>query len=412
MPGAEPDSSGSTTPAAPELTRSEKELYELLHARAEPSGAEVQTARIAAEHLAESGFAVRTEVGGHGVVARLDRGRGPHVAVRAELDALPVVKPDGSTIFAHTCGHDLHLAAALSAARRLAEDASWQGTLSVLGQPAEENLSGALAMLEDGAYAADPPRVLLAQHCAPFPAGFVAHGRGPLLAAARVLAVTVHADGGHAGAAGASPLVTAAAVITRLQAMVTAETGPAEPVVVNVGALDGTGPANVIPTSISFEVWVRAMNTPAVDRICAAVERVVRGECLASGHIQEPSVQVLRSSPATSSDPTWGELARAAHRSRLGPGRVLAWVPAMATEDVGWFGPEGADVHGADTRLVYWMFGSCSPQDWAAVEGDAGARLAAQPPNHSPSFRPDVDRALPVAVAAMESAVASALTEG
>ncbi|QCW49588.1 amidohydrolase [Nocardioides dongxiaopingii] len=391
------------------------ELYQLLHRHPEPSGQEERTAATLAALLRDAGLDVRTGVGGHGVVAALVNGPGPVVALRAELDALPVTEETGLPWASerpgvmHACGHDLHLACVVAAAGELAADpGSWSGTVLVLLQPAEETLSGARAMAADGVYDRWRPDVLLAQHLAPFPAGYVAHGAGPLLAGSRTLHVTLHGTGGHAagGTGTLSPVVTASAIVLRLQALVAGETGPAEPAVVSVGGFDAPAPANVVPESLGLEVSVRAMTTAALDRLEAAVRRIVRAEAEASGYPTAPDVVRTAASDVTASDPATARAVAAAQREALGAGAVIGWVPSMATEDVGVLGAGGADLHGCpDVRLVYWMLGSVATADWAAVEGDAGTRLAAQVPNHSPRFAPDAEVALRTGTEALTAAV-------
>lgn len=393
------------------------EVYRSLHRRPEVSGSEERTAAVLAALLGDIGLDVRTGVGGHGVVAALVNGDGPVVAMRAELDALPVTEQTGLAWASeepgvmHACGHDLHLACAVAAASELATDrASWSGTLLVLLQPAEETLTGARAMAADGVYDRWRPDVLLAQHLAPFPAGCVAHGVGPLLAGSRTLRVTVHGTGGHAagGTGTLNPVVTASAIVLRLQALVAGETGPAEPAVVSVGGFDAAAPANVVPGSVGFEVSVRAMTTSALDRLEAAVRRIVRAEAEASGYATPPDVVRTAASDVTASDAATVRTVAGAQREALGAGSVIGWVPSMATEDVSLLTGAGADLHGCpDVRLVYWMLGSVAADDWTAVDGDAGTRLAAQVPNHSPLFAPDADVAVPTGTAALVAAVRS-----
>lgn len=186
------------------------EFYADVHRHPELSGAERRTAGRFARWLSGAGYDVTPGVGGHGVVGVLRNGPGPVVLVRAELDALPLREETGlpyaSTVgdpapAMHACGHDAHLACAAGAATVLAGAADrWRGTLVVVGQPAEETLTGAAAMLADGLYERFPaPGVVLAQHTVPLPAGMVAHGDGPLLAASRTVEIVVHGRGGHAG---------------------------------------------------------------------------------------------------------------------------------------------------------------------------------------------------------------------
>lgn len=391
------------------------DLYRMLHRQPELSGQEEQTAARLAGVLDEHGFEVRSGVGGHGVVAARSNGPGPVIALRAELDALPVTEETGLPWASevegrmHACGHDLHLACAVAAATELAaEPDTWSGTLLVILQPAEETLVGARAMAADGLYERWQPDVVLAQHLAPFPAGYVAHTAGPLLAGSRTLGVTVIGTGGHAaGSIGTlNPVVTAAAIVMRLQALVTGETGPAEPVVVAVGGFDAPGPANVVSQRVGFEVSIRAMTEATLDRLEGAVRRIVAAEAAASGYEQQPEVTRRAASRVTVSDPETMRQVSAAQRAALGERAVIGWVPAMATEDVDWLAAPGAELHGcSSTRLVYWMLGGVSAEDWAAAPGDAGDKLAAQRPNHSSTYAPDADVAIPAGVTALTAAV-------
>ncbi|CAG7653663.1 amidohydrolase [Actinacidiphila bryophytorum] len=420
----------------PAVLASAAELYVALHRDPELSGAEERTAARFAAALRTSGLEVTAGVGGHGVVGVLRNGPGPVVMVRAELDALPVREdtglpyaseatapgPDGRTVpVMHACGHDAHLAALSGAAAALKAGADgWRGTLVAVGQPAEETLNGAAAMLADGLYGRFPvPSHVLAQHVVPLPAGMVAHAQGPLLAGSTTLEVVLHGRGGHAAAPqlAADPVITAAAVVLRLQTVVSRETGPGEPLVVTVGALRaGTpGSGNVIADRAALEVTVRSFTAAGLDRAVAAVRRIVRAEAAAGPEPAppEPEVRVLSRSLPTVPDPAATEAVRQAHLAAFGPQRVARWQPSMATEDVALYGDAGRDLHGVSgVRTAYWMFGGTGPRQWAAAGGpgaDAAARLAALPANHSPHFAPHPRLTLETGVAAMTAAVRAAL---
>ncbi|WP_069467686.1 amidohydrolase, partial [Actinacidiphila rubida] len=285
---------GTTTPSSAELPGladvlgPAAELYLDVHRHPELSGVEARTAGRFAERLASDGYEVTRGVGGHGVVGVLRNGPGPVVLLRAELDALPVREDTGlpyaSAVTAprpvmHACGHDMHLACLSGAAALLSRTASgWSGTLVVVGQPAEETLTGAAAMLADGLYRRFPaPGVVLAQHTVPLPAGMVAHGDGPVLAAGATVEVVLHGRGGHAGAPqlAVDPVVAAAALVLRLQTVVSRETGPGEPLVLTVGRLHAGGAGNVIPDRAELEVTLRAFAPETLDRALAAVHRIV-----------------------------------------------------------------------------------------------------------------------------------------
>ncbi|MEU4258348.1 amidohydrolase [Streptomyces fradiae] len=404
---------------AGEVLRPALALYLDLHAHPEVSGQEARTAERFAGRLEAAGCHVTRGVGGHGVVGVLRNGDGPSVWLRAELDALPVREDTGLPYASgngamHACGHDLHLAAAAGAAQLLAGLADrWRGTLVVVGQPAEETLAGAEAMLRDGLYERfGRPGAVLAQHAAPLPAGTVAHtdGRVPMAAAGAVLDVVLHGRGGHAATPhlAVDPVVAAAAVVMRLQAVVARETAPADQVTVTVGTLHaGTAP-NVIPDRAELGVGVRASSEASLDRALAAVRRVVRAESAAAGAPRDPEVTVVSRSAALRCDPDATAPVRRAHGQLLGAARVLTWPGSMAAEDFALFGDAGAELHGhRGVPLVYWMLGVTGPEEWRA----AAAPGAPPPhPNHSPRFAPHVSGALRPAVAALAAAALDRLT--
>ncbi|MER7763788.1 amidohydrolase [Streptomyces sp. NPDC097619] len=395
-------------------------FYLDVHGNPELSGAEARTARLFADRLAGAGLEVTTGIGGHGVVGVLRNGPGPVVLLRAELDALPVREATGLPYAArggaaHACGHDLHLAAAAGAAELLAADrGGWRGTLMVVGQPAEETLDGARAMLEDGLYERfGRPDEVLAQHAAPLPAGMVAHGYGPVTAGSVTFRVVVHGRGGHAGAPHLTvdPVVTAAHLVTRLQTVVAREAAPTDPVAVTVGSFHAGDRPNVIPDRAELGVTVRAVGDAALDRAAAAVERIARAECAAAACPREPEVVRTGGSPVTHPDPGLTAALRAAHAAEFGEPAVAMWPPSLATEDFALFGEAGRAVHGASgVRLGYWMLGVTGPATWARTPGNSAAlKLAALPANHSPAFAPDPRTALPAGVRALVAAARARL---
>ncbi|MFE3147532.1 amidohydrolase [Streptomyces sp. NPDC059218] len=412
-PGRPPNPPPGPRPGAPgpaverEVLRPALELYLDAHAHPELPGAERRTAGLLAARLEASGCAVTRNVGGgHGLVGVLRNGDGPTVLLRTELDALPVTERTGlayaSTVpgVMHACGHDLHLAALAGAADTLARTRSaWRGTVLVVGQPAEETLTGARDMLADGLYERfGTPDAVLAQHTSPAPAGTLAHAedpRTPLMAASASVDITVHGRGGHAGTPhlAVDPVLTAAATVLRLHSCVTRETAPAEHPVLTVGALRAGGPGNVIPETADLSLCVRALSEPAVDRMVAAVLRIVRAECAAAGCPVDPDVTVTARSPALSTDPAAGAEVRRAHEELFGPHRVVGTGPLTATEDFARFATGGVPA-------VYWLLGVTGAGRWRRAR-DGGEPV---PPNHSPEFAPDVRTALPAGIAAMASA--------
>jgi len=393
-------------------------LYLDLHANPELSGAEERTAGRFAGWLERDGLRVARGVGGHGVLAELRNGPGPTVLLRAELDALPVAEetglryastatatgPDGRpTPVMHACGHDLHLAALAGAARLLSANRQhWRGTLLLAGQPAEETLTGAQAMLADGLLDRfGRPDVALAQHTAPLLAGMVAHGSGgAVTAAGAMLEVIVPGRGGHAATPHLTidPVVTAAAIVLRLQAIIAREVPAAEQAVLSVTELRAGGGHNLVPDQATLSVTIRALHPATLARVTAAAERVIRAECAASGGDRPAGVRVVAQSPANLPDAGVTAAVRAAHTDLFGAARIIAWPPSMATEDFGHLAAAGV-------ATGYWMLGSIGPRQWAAAPGDTPAgKLAALPANHSPAYAPDLAHTLPTGVAALVAA--------
>ncbi|MEV7090992.1 amidohydrolase [Streptomyces sp. NPDC093085] len=390
-----------------------------LHQHPELSGEERRTAARLGEWLRTAGYEVTGGLGGHGVVGVLRNGPGPRVLIRTELDALPVTENTGLPYtstgpVAHACGHDVHMAAAAGAASLLARARErWRGTVVVVGQPAEETLTGARALLADGLYERfGRPDTVLAQHTAPLPAGMVAHAYGPMLAGSAGIEAVVHGRGGHAGTPhlAVDPLLTAAAAALRLQGVVSRECAPTEPALLNVGSLHAGTAANLIPDRATLGITVRALSERTLDRMTAAVERVLRAECAAAGSPREPEVRTVARSPVTHPDPAATAVVREAHVRLYGAERVAPWPPSMATEDFPLYGDAGSGVHGEDgIALVYWMFGVVGPKVWARTPGTAEEKLAALPPHHSPEFAADLRTALPTGITAMTAAALARL---
>ncbi|MFD7510847.1 amidohydrolase [Streptomyces sp. NPDC059853] len=418
---------GAAVAVTPDVLRPALELYLALHTRPELSGAEERTAALFADRLAEDGYTVTRGIGGHGVAGVLRRGEGPVVVLRAELDALPVTEDTGLAYASripgvmHACGHDLHLAALAGAARTLARTPWHGGTAVIVGQPAEETLSGARAMLADGLYEriGGPPDAVLAQHAAPLPAGLLAHATqpgGPVLAGSRTLDAVLHGSGGHAGTPQLTvdPVVTAAAAVLRLQSVVSREIAPGEPAVLTVGRLRAGDRANVVPDRAELGISLRAFREPVLERMAAAVRRIVRAESEASGAARPPEFTETSRSPVLAPDAGLTAALRAAHGELFGKSRVSGLPPGTATEDFPWFGPAGAEagLHGGrGIRCGYWMLGTVGAARWRAAHAPAGEgeEPPALPPNHSPRFAPDVRTALPTGIEAMTAAFRCAL---
>ena len=400
--------------------------YRDLHAHPELAFGEVRTAAIVAGRLGALGYETTTGVGGTGIVGVLRNGAGPAALLRADMDALPVreqtgldyastavgVDRDGSDVpVMHACGHDVHVTCLLGAAEVLAaERASWQGTLMLVFQPAEE-VGGAQAMVDDGLFDRfGRPEVVLGQHVAPLPAGILALRPGPAFAAADSVRVVLHGRGAHGSRPETSvdPVLMAAATVMRLQGIVSREVAGTETAVVTVGAMRAGSRENIIPDDAELMLSIRTFEKAVRDQVVAAVERIVRAEAAASGAPAEPVISVLDSFPAVVNDP--GACARTQEFLEAGLAPGLVFDPGLVTgsEDVGIL------ASAAGAPCVFWLLGGADPAQFAAATGieDIARIVRSLPSNHSPLFAPVIEPTLGTGVTALASAARGWLPAG
>lgn len=401
------------------------ELYRDLHAHPELSFEEHRTAGIVTGALLALGYEVTEGVGGTGVVGVLDRGPGPVVMLRADMDALPVTEQTGlayaststverdgrSTGVMHACGHDLHTTALLGAAGALARDVGWAGRVVLVFQPAEERGAGARAMIDDGLIERfGRPVVVLGQHVAPLPAGVIGLRSGPSFAASDALKITVHGRGGHGSRPETTvdPIVLAAAIVTRLQTVVAREVAVTDMAVVTVGSFHAGEAANIIPDRAELALSIRSFDPTVRSRVLEAVARIANGEAAAAGAEQEPEIEFVHSFPAVVNDADAVAATRLSFESALGPVMLVDPGAVTGSEDVGLL----AEAAGAP--LVYWLLGGADPAAFAGANGIAEiARVVASlPSNHSPLFAPVIDPTLRIGVGALHAAAVGWLGRG
>ena len=241
-------------------------FYRQMHKNPELSGEEEHTAEMIAGKLADFDCTVTRGIGGHGLVAVFDNGPGPVVLMRADFDGLPVKEQTGSpfastkvvkgkdgnpTYVMHACGHDMHTTALLGACAILDSCRDdWSGTFVALFQPAEEDSTGALSMVNGKLASIIPkPDVCLGQHVVPGPSGQVMTMPGAALAACDSVTITIHGRSAHASMPHNSidPTFVAAMIVIRLQAIVGREVSPEDFAVVSVGTLESGHSNNTIP---------------------------------------------------------------------------------------------------------------------------------------------------------------------
>jgi amidohydrolase len=395
-------------------------LYLDLHQNPELSGFEVQTATKLATRLRTAGYDVTEHVGVTGVVAILKNGPGPIVMLRTELDALPVEEKTGlpyaSTVHAkdeagrdvpvmHACGHDLHMASLLATAEVMARSKNtWHGTLMLIGQPAEETISGAEGMLRDGLFTRFPkPDVAVALHVGNAePAGMVSIAPGVYNTNADSVRITIYGKGGHGSMpqTAIDPIVIAARTILALQTIVSREVKPGEMAVVTVGYIQAGTKNNIIPDQAEMGLTIRTRKDDVRKQILAAITRITKAEAAAAGAPREPLVDHYEGADLVYNNLALAERLRLPLEAALGKGNVVTAEPITPSEDFSYFTEQG--VPG-----FYFSLGGADPEKFAQAKA-AGTTL---PSNHSPLFAPDVDPALRTGIIA-EVAVLRNLLQG
>ncbi|WP_210603783.1 amidohydrolase [Brevibacterium oceani] len=380
----------------------QRDLYKHLHQHPELSLDEHETAERIGSELTGLGLDVK-RIGNTGRVTVIENGDGPTVLARADIDALPVTEDTGldyaSTVdgVMHACGHDMHAAALLGAARLLNENRnSWSGTYIALFQPAEENAAGAKAMIDDGLTTAIPkPDVALAQHVMPMPAGRIFTASGPVMSAGDSVKITVFGRGAHGSMPHLSvdPVVLAASIVLRLQTIVARETEPGEFAVVTVGASNAGSKSNIIPDRAELLLNVRTYDTAVRQRVIDSIERIVRGECEAAGSPKEPTFEYFDQFPLTDNSEAVNDTVTEALTDCFGAEVVQEATPATASEDFS----ELPNAFGIP--YAYWFVGSFDAEKYKAAE-EAGTVLTDVPANHSPFFAPEIDPTLEIATKA------------
>ncbi|WP_284977015.1 amidohydrolase [Arthrobacter sp. efr-133-TYG-104] len=394
------------------MTGWQEELYKDLHQHPELGNQESRTAAIASGLLQEFGYEVHSKIGSTGVVGILKHGEGPTVLVRADMDALPVAEDtglpyaskesatddDGGQVpVAHACGHDVHVACLLGAARLMAERPSgWSGTFIALFQPAEELANGARKMLDGGLAALIPkPDVAMAQHVLAFPSGHLGTRPGAFLSSADSMRITVYGRGSHGSMPQLSidPVVLAASIVLRLQTVVSREVAPGEFAVLTIGRMSAGTKSNIISDRAVLELNIRTFDDRTRTLLLDAIRRIVVGECSAAGSPKDPEFELYDHYPLTQNDPEVTARVDAAFRNHFGE-RASTLDRQPASEDFS----ELPDSFGIP--YTYWGLGGTDHTLYAKAEA-AGAVSSEIPANHSPHFAPVISPTLETGTAAV-----------
>jgi hippurate hydrolase len=402
--------------------------YKALHAAPELSHYEENTAALVAKELRALGYTVTERVGkygrpewrGYGVVGVLKNGSGPTVLVRSDMDALPVEERTGLPYASRVrtkndagqdvgvmdaCGHDVHVTSLLGTARLLADlKNQWQGTLILVGQPAEETIDGARAMLDDGFYNRVPrPDYLLALHdSGDLAAGFIGVTPGFALANSTSVEITVRGIGGHGSRPESTkdPVVLAAQIILALQTIVSREVPPLDPAVVTVGSVHGGTKSNIIPEEVKLLLTVRSYKEEVRQKILTSIERIAKNTALSAG-VPPELVPLVKASetevtPATYNDPALTERLRAVFASVIGKDKVVTVPQIMTSEDFSRFGLQDHQI----PAVMFWLGAADSAM---LVENQRTGKP--NPSLHSSLFAPVPEPTIRTGVKAMTTAV-------
>jgi amidohydrolase len=370
------------------------------HEHPELGNSEFRTAGIIAEHLRALGMEVQTEVAHTGVVGILRGGNGPVVALRADMDALPVKElvdlPFASKAIGeyqgrevgvmHACGHDNHVAILMGVAEVLAGlGKDLPGTLKFIFQPAEEgtpdqSVGGAELMVQEGAFNDPKPDAVFGLHVFPYPVGVVATRPGGLMASSDFFRITVKGKQTHGAVpwAGVDPIVTASQIVLGLQTIVSRQLDATlTPSIVTVGKIEGGVRNNIIPESVEMVGTIRTFDADTRLDIHERVRRIATQTAAAAGATAE--VEIDLGYGVTRNDPALFRQMAPTLRSVAGDGFIEANQTTTA-EDFSYFANEAPGL---------FLFLGVAPEDPSLVY-----------PNHSPRFYAD-ERALPVGVRAL-----------
>ena len=403
-------------------------IYKDVHTHPELSGHEERTAAIVAKELRAVGCDVTENFGKYdkpnlkcyGVIGVMKNGEGTTVLVRTDMDALPVKEetglPDASKVntkndsgqevcVMHACGHDAHIAAFIGTARALQHlKDQWAGTIIFVGQPAEEAIGGARALLKGGLYDRfGKPNFALGFHDkADLETGRIGVTEGYTYANVDSVDITVRGVGGHGAYPYKTkdPIVLAAEIINTLQTIASRQNNPLDPIVITVGSIHGGTKHNIIPNEVKMQVTVRTYKPDVRERVLADIDRIAKGCAAAAGVPPQlaPIVNVSKDlfCPATYNNPELTKRLVAIWRNSLGNENVEIVAPTMGGEDFSEYSLPDHSIPAVDFHI-----GAVEPAKIAEYK-QAGKEL---PTLHSSQFAPAPEPTIRVGIIGMTSAV-------
>jgi len=375
-------------------------IRRFIHMNPELGNREVETARLIASKLEPLGFEVRTGVAKTGVVAVLRGGQpGPAVAVRADMDALPVQEATGLPFkslnpgLMHACGHDVHSSVVLGTAMVLhALKPSLKGTVTFLFQPSEEGApqgeeGGADLMVREGALDDPPASAVFGFHVWPESLGQVLVAPGNVTAAADSFTITIKGKSAHGARPqeGVDAIVIAAEVVTALQTIVSRASDPTDPAVLTVGTIHGGSRRNIIADRVVLEGTIRTLSEANRKKIPQLMEAVVKA--IAGIYGAGYQYEYEPGNPSVFNNPELTAAMMPTLVGLLGKDKVVEWKPQMVAEDFAFLARK--------TPGFYFFLGVRGPGQPAT-------------PLHSPGFNPD-ERAIPIGIRILSHLLLDAL---
>lgn len=318
-----------------------------LHANPELSFEEAETARFVADKLESWGYEVTRNVGGHGVVARLSAGNGKKgIAVRADMDALPISEETGLAYASkslgkmHACGHDGHTTVLLGAAEYLARTRRFNGTVTLVFQPAEEagKVSGAQAMIADGLFERFPFDAIYGLHNHPgAPEGNILLRAGPMMASSDTVNITIRGAGGHASRPHLTidPVVIACNLVVSLQTIVSRNVDPTQTAVVTVGTIHAGNAVNVIPEHAKLALSVRSFEPKIRDLLQERITKLTQS--IVEGYNATVEIDYERGYPVVVNSEAETTFARSVAEELIGTERVSTCHLIPGSEDFAYF---------------------------------------------------------------------------
>ena len=403
-------------------------IYKDIHSHPELSTREEKTSALVAKELRAVGCEVTENFGKYdtpnlkcyGVVGIMKNGTGPTVLVRTDMDALPVEEDTGLPYASkvttkaddarevhvmHACGHDAHMSAFIGTARALQRlKDRWSGTIMFIGQPAEETVGGARAMLKAGLYNrfGKPDFALGFHDKADLQTGHIGVTPGYTYANVDSVDVTVRGIGGHGAYPHRTkdPVVLAAEMINAWQTIVSRENNPLDPIVVTVGSIHGGTKHNIIPDEVKMQLTVRTYKSEVRERVLKAIDEIAKGIAAAGGVPADraPVVTVLKDqfTPATYNNPDLTKRLVAVWKQVLGADNVEIVDPTMGGEDFSEYSLPDHSIPAVDFHI-----GAVDPEKIAQFKKE-GKEL---PSLHSSKFAPVPEPTIRIGIVGMTSAV-------